>query len=190
MNNTLYEKLEQLSESKQMVSLYLDGDTERFYAGYILGINEDNILFQHITPYGKYDGYILQRTSNVCRVGYDELYLKKIEKLHGFEPKKHKPITIQESNLVVSLLTAAAENDWIVSLELDKSDLDDVQGYVIKADSDNTIVKQITDEGQYDGETYFDTYDITSMECDTQKMQSIKILADVRGDSRKKGQEI
>lgn len=79
MNNTLYEKLEQLSESKQMVSLYLDGDTETFYAGYILGINEDNILFQHITPYGKYDGYILQQTSNVCRVGYDELYLKKME---------------------------------------------------------------------------------------------------------------
>lgn len=184
MNNTLYEKLEQLSESKQMVSLYLDGDTETFYAGYILGINEDNILFQHITPYGKYDGYILQQTSNVCRVGYDELYLKKIEKLHGFEPKKHKPIKIEESNLVVSLLTAAAENDWIVSLELDKSDLDDVQGYVVKADSDNTIVKQITDEGQYDGETYFDTYDITSMECDTQKKQSIKILAEECGEKK------
>lgn len=184
MNNLLYEKLVQLSEDRRLVSLYMEGDTETFYAGYILGINEDNILFEHITPYGKYDGYILQRTSNVCRVGYDELYLKKIEKLNAFEPKKHKSIKLDESNLAVSLLNVAMENNWVVSLELDKSDLDDVKGYVIRVDSDNTVVKQLTDEGQYDGETYFDTYDITSMECDTQKNQSIKILAEEGGEQR------
>lgn len=180
MNDILYEKLILLSENKELVSIYYDGDTEQFYAGYILGVNDEEILFQHISPNGKYDGYVLKKLSSIYRIGYDESYLKKITKLYGFETRKHEEIDIDINNLMISFLKRAIENSWITVIELYDSGLDDIQGIIEKVDPKCIAVKKVTDEGEYDGMTYFDASAVTRIECDTENEQSIKRLMEER----------
>lgn len=170
------EKLVLLSERKKLVSIYCSDDTEKFYAGYILEVNHEDILFQHITPNGKYDGYILKKTASVYRVGYDESYLDKVQKLYEFEVKKHKEINIDANNIMVSFLNEASKNNWITVIELCDSDFDDVQGMVIAVNSDCIAVQKIDDQGRCDGVTYFDADTVTRVECDAEEGQSLKLL--------------
>lgn len=63
MNDQMYEKLLDLSTKRKMVSIYNDiEETENFCVGFIIGINEDDMIMQHIAPNGFYDGYILIKT--------------------------------------------------------------------------------------------------------------------------------
>lgn len=87
MNDVLYEKLTSLSEEGEIISLYSNEDSEQFCVGYLLKINRDYILMQHISPNGKYDGYIFKKTSDIYRVGYDEYYTKKMDCGVGIKPE-------------------------------------------------------------------------------------------------------
>lgn len=176
MNDTLYEKLVVLSERKKLISIYCNNDTEKFYAGYILGVNHEDILLQHITPNGKYDGYILKKTASVYRIGYDESYLNKVQKLYEFEERKHKKINIDANHIMISFLDEALKNNWIAIIELCDSDFDDIQGMVIETNSNCIVVQKIDDQGRCDGITYFDIDTVTRIECDTEEGQSLKLL--------------
>lgn len=178
MNDVLYEKLTCLSEEGEIISLYSNEDFEQFCVGYILKINRNYILMQHISPNGKYDGYIFKKTSDIYRVGYDESYTKKVKKLYDQECCKHEDIIIDSEDILVSFLKKASERRWIVALELNQSGLYDVQGFVLEVDEENIVIQEISDDGKYDGITCLDLQCVTSGEGDTEDGQSIKLLAE------------
>ena len=178
MNDILYDRLIYLLEKNEIISLYSNEDSENFCVGYILKTNRDYILMQHISPNGKYDGYIFKKTSDIYRVGYDESYTKKIEKLYDLECCKHEDIVIDSEDILVSFLKIASKKRWIVALELNQSCLYDVQGFVLEVDKKNIVIQEISDDGKYDGITYLDLQCITSGEGDTEEGQSIKLLVE------------
>lgn len=177
MNDILYEKLVYLSKVGKIVSIYSNEDSEQFCVGYILAVNYDYILIQHLSPNGKYDGYVFQKISNIYRVGYDEPYTEKIRKLYDLEHHKHEDMDVDSTNILVQFLKRAAERKWVVAIELNESGLYDVQEFVLESNEKNITIQKIADNGKYDGITCFDSCCITSGEGDTEDGQSLKLLA-------------
>lgn len=179
MNDQMYEELLDISSKRKMVSIYSNiEETENFCVGFIIGINEDDMVMQHIAPNGFYDGYILIKANKIYRIECDGLYQAKINKLYSTKTRKHDNIILSGKNLVVSLLELAKENNYIVSLILYDSGLKDIQGFVLNIDELNANISLITQYGANDGISNVDTGCITRIECDTDEEQLLKILAD------------
>lgn len=171
------EKLQELKNSKKIASFYTNEyNTSRFNVGYIVEFTDEHFLVAAISPYGKYDGFVLLEVGGILRINTDSLYEEKIEKLTKHYNTVHECISIDEGSLVSGLIQYACAQNYIVSLELLNSGVYDVQGYVKDVTDEGCIIKQITEYGEEDGTTFVLLSDITKVSCNSEDEIMLKIL--------------
>lgn len=160
-----------------VISVYTDAsDTEKFSAGFYLGNDDTDILLAHITPYGKYDGYLTKRIDDVFLVETGNQYCEKLAKLFSLQNQKYEQIFKNEF-IIIDLISWAQKNHKIVSIELVDSGCFDVQGYIQSFESGLIKITCIDDFGKNNGISYVKLQDISSIVCDSEKEYSINILA-------------
>ncbi len=160
-----------------LAAVYTDiSDTEKFAAGYYLGADKDNVLIAHITPYGKYDGYITKRVDDIYQIEKDGRYLRKLQDLYVLQNQKYEPICIEE-DIICEVLKWAFENEKIVSIEMGSSGFSDLQGYVDYVDEETVGILKIDDFGNLDGKATAELCNISNVICDSEKEQSLAILS-------------
>lgn len=65
--------LELCLKEQKIASLYFDKeDNCAHLTGFVHGYNEEELLVAHITPRGEYDGYVLNKISNLYRIDYEQ----------------------------------------------------------------------------------------------------------------------
>ena len=117
--------------NKHGVCIYTDQEnTEEFYYGSILSVNEDEIAIYMISPDGEFDGVIAINTSRVFRVDVDSIYQNKMIKLCSETAYDMFDCELDNNNIFSSLLRKASSDNEIVSLELLDSGVDDIMGLV------------------------------------------------------------
>lgn len=172
--------LSRLENLDEMVHLYSDAsNTTKFSAGYIKALNEKEILLAHISPYGKYDGYMVKQRKDIYCVETGGKYAVKLEKLHMLENKKHEVINIESLSLFKSLLDFAKEKNKIVSIELLESDLDDIVGYVKWIDNEMAEIKLVDEYGEAEGKSLIYIKDISYIVCDSENEIMLKCLSEL-----------
>ena len=83
------EILRELIEKQELCAIYTDAnDTDKFSVGYILGIDKNSFLMEHIDQYGKADGISCNLIDFIFKVERDTLYCKNIEKLFKYLKQK------------------------------------------------------------------------------------------------------
>lgn len=167
--------LEKSRNEKEILSLYTNKeDTERFSVGYILELCEKYCIIALISPSGLYDGYRVIDINEIYKIEYGGDYEKKLKKLYDIKKQSHKDIKLLENNLIISMLKFAKENEFIITIELLESGLNDVQGYV-----KNFTRWKINDLGQKDGLSEIDLDAITSIVCNSEDENTLEILAEI-----------
>ena len=68
----------------------------------------------------------------------------------------------------------------VVTIELNDSGYDDLQGFISSIQEDIVIIKQLDDDGNADGESIVYRDDITCVFCDSDKEMSIKLLSEAK----------
>jgi len=176
-----FEKLKELIYSKEIVSLYTSyNDTSRFVSGIILDISETEILISSIAPNGAYDGFMVLCLENIYRINQNSNYELKLLKLYQRCKENYKVIDCMKEDIKKTLLEYALSNELIVSIELFNSNCDDVQGIVKNIDNNVLSIESIDEYGNKDGLSTINIEDITSIVCDSDKEQILKMLVDKR----------
>lgn len=183
MNHTLYKKLNALLAERQIVSIHSSEDSEYFLVGYIIGMDEEYTLVQHINADGRYDGYVLIKTADIYQCGYDDEYTKRIEKLYYIRGKKHEEIELKSGDILKAFMDWATKKDFVVSIQNEEENVN-IQGIVKDVDAENIIIQALTDDGKYDGMVYMDISYITRIDCDSADEQTLKLLADAEENSK------
>lgn len=161
-------------KNKDLVCVYSDtNDSESFSAGYIVGVSEEDIILYHLTPNGKYDGYILLPIENIFLTEFNTKYTKKLESIYK-NILNNDIMYFDSETLKLSLLKYAYENDFVCEIQLINSGLNDVVGKIFEFDEMLVKVEKYTEYGENDGEAIFDINNITRLSCDSEESQTLK----------------
>ena len=179
MNDIMYEKMIELTNEEKLVSVYYYDDNDNFDVGFIANVGEDNYILKNVSKNGKYNGYILGTTSNICALGIEELYLEDILRLYTKNERKHSSIIFKDDNLTIELLKYAMKKEYVISMEINQSGDIDVQGIVVSVDEDCITIEKLSDSGIKDGLLSIDTTSIDKIYCNTDNEKKIRELSEI-----------
>lgn len=160
-----------LKKNKELVCVYSDTtDPESFSAGYITGVTDENMIIFHLTPKGKYDGYILLSIDNIFLMEYNTKYSKKLQKISD-SLLNNDIVYFESDDLKLSLLEYARENNFIIEVQLINSGINDVIGKVAIVEDGLVKIDRYNEYGESDGQAVFNISNITRLVCDSEEDQ-------------------
>lgn len=163
--------------AKEFASIYTNyQDMSKFHFGCILAVNDKEIAIKLISPDGEDDGICVMNVENVFRVETDGQYLNKMKKLCSNSVVTLCDLSIDNDNILMSVLSIAATDKQIISIELLDSGYNDIVGMVEKIEDGECMVKQIDEYGNEDGYSYISIKDITKISYCTQDEKRIMRL--------------
>ena len=174
------EELQRLKEEKKLVSVYTNvDDTDKFAAGYVVGVSEQEFILASVTSAGEYDGFLLKQVDSVYKISTDGLYIDKLLKLISLN-KTQFSVCFDGGDLFRQILTFAQNNHAIVSLELMNSGYDDCVGFVESLDEGLCRMQEVNEFGEPDGVSVVKLSCITTMSCDDSDDRPLKLLYETR----------
>ena len=175
----MHTMLKSLCKSNEYISLYSNyEDPSRFHFGRILAVSDDKLVFQMVAPNGRPDGIALMELSRVFRVDRLDEYCVKMEILMKNYVMPKYDIDYS-SDLLTDILAFAEREKKIISIEIDNSEIENVQGIIESFDNEICSVKMITGEGKENGAAIILTQRITMITLDREEEQLIKYLRDL-----------
>ncbi|MDE6593805.1 MAG: hypothetical protein K2K57_12180 [Oscillospiraceae bacterium] len=174
-NGYIVDMLKFSLESGEMIAVYDHTDeTDRFKAGKVIAMTEDDIILCEYSRKGSYDGFRFIKTKNIFSTECGGYYLENIRILSArFEDNKEAD-NIGGDDLVFSLLDYACKNRLAVAIEQYDSGLDDIRGFVIETGAENAIIDTLTRSGKSDCCTAVAYRSITAVSCDSEDEQILK----------------
>ena len=160
-------------KEKKIVSVYCDTENpETHLTGFIDAFNDENLIMQHISPSGLYDGFILIQTDDMLRIDVGGKYERKVEYLYKHKLQSHPELKKQD-DLLSSLFNYACENQLFLSVELQEGFL---TGCIKDYNGELLCMKLIDKWGCNDGEAIVLKSKIRSIAVDTISEQDIRIM--------------
>lgn len=162
---------------KQVICVYFDREQPTLFSvGYVVDISDSCIIMAEIGKYGFYSGYSLIQLNQIFRIELSSEYAQRLEKLYSIRQQHHVRFNLCKNPMESLLLFAKSENK-IVTIELESSGFDDVQGFVTAIENEFIIIDQMTDNGESEGESVILTNSISHISCDSDKERAIYLLS-------------
>lgn len=157
-------ELSKKSEKLIAITLYNDNG---FWCGYILDYNDNLIIIQHYTKYGKSDGIIIESIHNIESIEYDDDYCNSLEYLinNHYELDYEEEVFIntgyEEAWQFEVLKPNLQRKDRLIRLQLDSDAY--LSGLLNKLNEECLEMQLVGKEGQDDGNIIIKTADINSI---------------------------
>lgn len=157
-------------ENKLVTYFYFDSQE---LCGYIAYYNDDEVVINHISTNGLYDGYIVRHISDIAVIDYDCKYCKQIEKLYKIRNQTHKAIDFNADEIIYTMLDFAKENNYIISLDVKDMDF---SGIVVDYKDNIITINEVDKNGEKDGINVIDLDNVNSLFVDTEDEQKLRLL--------------
>jgi hypothetical protein len=173
MNNEMQKRLTTLVGTDILVSVFTDFDEpESFLLGYLLQIDNNNILMNMVNSFGEEDGFCTINLSDIFIFDEDKMYSGKIQKLFEIKKQTRKYIAILDTNPIGDILKYAVGNNLLIEVNED----DNYIGYV-SSFSEQTLVIEIIDNYCNDiGVTTIDMEYINTLKCQNKFLKDLELL--------------
>lgn len=160
-------------QNGHVVSVFCDDERpDTHLSGFIRAFDEEQILINHISPDGYYDGYILIHMADVHRIDSSGKYELKIERLYQCRHQSHTEFPIND-NLYISLLQFCQREGRILSAEVADTTL---SGFLLDFDEETVHMQLVSEYGEGNGETIVRSEEIVSFAVDTMTEQNMLLL--------------
>lgn len=174
-------ELKAFCDNMELVSIHSEtSDYGSFTVGYIEGYNEEHYILALISPYGRYDGFLVKERKSIVSVEHGGKYESKIERLASYYHTEHESLDLSDDDLRLSMLNFASERNYIVAIELNDGGYQDCIGYVksveTESDDKSCTISLIDEYGENDGEAVLLIDDITELSVNTEDEIRLKIL--------------
>lgn len=164
--------LEQIFErsksNKELITITKYRDDDTFWCGYVIDYNDILIKLQHFTKYGKKDGIIVARLSDIERVDFNDDYTKAMQVVidYSLELEKENKIELDlpdSDNWDFSVLKQLEGNiHEITSIEIGGTTY--YTGYVLEVSETDFTLHSIGKMGENQGFIVFKIEDVTGFQ--------------------------
>ena len=151
-------------------------DPDTFVVGTVIDANEEWFLLCSISPYGKFDGYILYSQSDVVYIEFNTRYIEKLKTLWSIHHLESK-LTCQFKATIDDFLKYAKSSDRVVCIELEKSGCRDLKGFVNRIDNDTIEFVELDDYGSFYGNAKISYASITRCFVEDDESTSLELLS-------------
>ena len=156
--------LVQAKENKSFLSFWTYNDDDKFWFGQVLDFNDELVFIQHYTKYGKKDGIIVTKISEIISIDFNDNYGKAMTfiienseelarenefKFDYFESENWKTVLLNQLKHRTEIITSVEINDEYFC------------GFIEDTDESNFVIKLIGSLGEDEGNALYKIEDIT-----------------------------
>lgn len=164
--------------NRSIVSVYTNtNETDKFNLGFVVGLSDDFAIIHSLSPAGLNDGYDLYRIENIYRINTDGQYEKKLYTVWKSTNQKIEHCFTEEVGLSV-FMNFAKQNNYVTTIEVCDSGIDDSIGHVKSVDEDFLQINALDLYGQPDGINRIKCEYITRASCNSEEERLIKLLSE------------
>jgi len=159
--------LEKSQREKSFIGVWVYGDEEGFWSGYVKELTGDFMIFQHFTKYGESDGLIIEKIEHIQSIDFDDDYSKvmthlienkgEVEQLEDISIDIHHAHTWQ-TDILEPLI---GSKDRIVQIQVNRDSF--YSGFVEWVNEENLVVRLVGNNGEDKGKSIFRTEDINTI---------------------------
>lgn len=159
----IFEVLDKSKSEKELIGIWQYGADDGFLMGYVIDFNEDLVLFQHYTKYGKKDGIISLQFDGIQNIDLNDDYAKAMECLIKYSDiieiqPEFKLLLNETEDWQTELIQQLVKNkEIIVSLEINNSYY---SGYVLRASKSDFLLHCVGKMGEDEGRVVYQIDDI------------------------------
>lgn len=173
MNKEMQERLRNLVGTDSLVSIYTDpDDSDSFTLGYLLEMDNEDILMNMIDSFGEENGFCTIKLSNIFIFDGDKMYSEKMLKLFAIKNQKRKYIQNLSTNSIADFLKYAADNNLLIEVNEDNNYIGHVSYF-----SKEIIELQMIDNYCNDmGTATIDMEHINTLKCQNKYLKDLELL--------------
>ncbi len=167
MNTEIIKEIfEDSKNTKNLIGIWTYTDDSGYWSGYVKDYNDEFVQIRHYTKYGKPDGTIIEKISNIESIDYEDDYAKclkyLIENSAELDAEKElKQILPNENNWQYEYLNNHTRlSDRILRISV--KDDNTYSGFIDKIDSENVVIQLIGSLGEDEG---FSMYKLEDISC-------------------------
>ncbi len=180
MNDSFFQILQKAKDNENLVALYTNIENPRaFLAGWVEAVSNEHVVLRHLSPEGRYDGYVLKYIDSIFRVDAEGRYIERLAFLFGARkqefPARWMPETDAETNLIPEILAAAQAGEMMVGIEIAADDME--HGAVREVGFDTVTLEVFDHYGAIDREATVHLESISEVRVDSERLQSLKMLS-------------
>lgn len=180
MNDSFFQVLQRAREAQSLAAIYTNVDSPRaFLAGWVEAVSQEHVILRHLSPEGRYDGYVLKYVDSIFRVDAEGRYMERLQYLFNARNQEFPPRLIGETdegaNLIPEMLLAAQRENLMVAIEVAA---DDVESGMVREVGFDTVLLEVYDYfGAIDREATIHLEAISEVRVDSERLQSLKMLS-------------
>ena len=181
MNESFFQVLQRARESQSLVAIYTNVDSPRaFLAGWVEAVTQEHVVMRHLSPEGRYDGYVLKYVDSIFRVDAEGRYIERLQFLYNARNQEFPARLINgdvadDASLIPEMLSAAQNEGMMVSIEVAA---DDMENGVVRDVGFDTVLLEVYDYfGSIDREATIHLEAISEVRVDSERLQSLKMLS-------------
>ena len=177
MNKEMKQMLSSLVNKDVLVSFYTDPDEpDSFTLGYLLQMDNDNILLNMIDSFGEENGFCTINVNDIFIFDGDKMYSEKMHKLFMIKNQQRKYIELFETTAIANLLKHVMDNNLLVEINED----DNYMGHVSYF-SKETLVLNIIDNYCNDmGTATIDMTSINTLKCQNRYLKDLELICNLK----------
>ncbi len=176
-------ELNRAMKENLLVSIYTNQwKPDYFSTGFVNAISDQEVVLNHVTPDGLYDGYIVRKLGDLFRVDIGGLYEQRLYLLYTLQKQSHlkliKKRKTGDANLFREVLLSARKQNYVVSLCIDEAETQNgITGWISEVFDNEVVIAKISYEGDNDGFSIVPMNRISKINCNTTDERVIKILS-------------
>jgi hypothetical protein len=180
MNDSFFQILQKAKDGENPVALYTNVENPRaFLAGWVEAVTNEHVVLRHLSPEGRYDGYVLKYIDSIFRVDTEGRYIERLSFLFNARkqdfPTRLITQTDAEASLIPEILNAAQREEMMVTVEIAAEDVE--HGSVREVGFDTVMLEVFDHYGAIDREATIHLEAISEVRVDSERLQSLKLLS-------------
>lgn len=176
----LFDVLQKSKEEKKIISVWKYNDDSGFFVGFVKDFNEEMIILQHFTKYGKMDGIIIERIEAIKSIDFDDDYSKSMQylienpNLLDQQDEINVNLNLNEEWQFEMLRQVEGDKNVVVSVEINRSDY--YSGFILFVSETDFIINCLGKNGEEEGKVIYKLEDVTSLRVNDIEDRKRKLL--------------
>lgn len=159
----MYRILKKIKEAGKMISIFNDIERDdRFGVGFIVSLNQEEMLIKSISPGGEYDGYMWLRIEDVFQCGFDGEYEEKIMNL--YDACDRQELDIPDQDIRENFLNYSISKKRMLEIVYLSTI---ISGYVVEYADEIIAIREVDQYGKELGMVYIKMEVVDEIHMDT-----------------------
>ena len=172
--------LKKSQREKSIIGIWVYGDEEGFWSGYVKALTDEFIIFQHFTGYGEPDGLIVEKIENIQSIDFDDDYVKVMAYLleHNAQMEQPEEIDIQihhthtwQTDVLEPFI---GNKNRIIQIQVNRDSF--YSGFVEWVNDENVVLRLVGKNGEDKGKSLFRTEDINTIRINSKENRRRMLL--------------